>query len=165
MVGSMVIDTLTNGLMTMLWVCLNCPLTIYGKKNGMDLVCRPLNKIDVILGMIWLEFNHVHINYFDKSVLFPEFDASVELFVSAKQVDEFMKEGAEVFMILASMKAESKYAIRELPMVCDFPKVFPDDISDLSLEREVEFSIDLVIDTSPLWTDPYRTYASELSGF
>lgn len=49
MVGSMVVDTPTLGLVTTLWVSLNCSLTIYGKSFGMDLVCLSLNKLDVIL--------------------------------------------------------------------------------------------------------------------
>ncbi|XP_050909607.1 uncharacterized protein LOC127123431 [Lathyrus oleraceus] len=116
MVVSMVIDTTINDLVTTSWVCLNCPLHIYGKSFGMDLVCLPLNKLNVILGMNWFEFNHVHINCFDKLVPFPEFDASDELFVSIKKVDELIKDDAKVFMILTSMKAERKDVIGELPM-------------------------------------------------
>ncbi|XP_050915425.1 uncharacterized protein LOC127130461 [Lathyrus oleraceus] len=99
---------------------------------------------------------------FHKSVSFPEFDASDELFVSAKQVPEFVKDEAVVFMILASMKNESKAMIGELPMVCDFSEVFADDISDLPLKREVEFAIDLVPDTGPMLAAPYRMSTSEL---
>ena len=64
---SMVIDTLANGSVTTLLVCLNCPLTIYGKDFGVDLIYFPLSQLDVILEMNWLEFNHVHINCFDKT--------------------------------------------------------------------------------------------------
>lgn len=71
LIGSMVIDTPSTSLVTTSWVCLNCSLTIYCKSFWMDLVCLPLNQLDVILGMNWLEFNHVHITYFDKSVSFP----------------------------------------------------------------------------------------------
>lgn len=113
--------------------------------------------------MNWLEFNHVHINCFDKSVSFREFDASDELFVSTKQVDEFMENDVKVFMVLAYVKAESKVAIGELPVVFDFPEVFPYDISDLPSEREVKFSIDLVLGTSPISMDPYRISSSELN--
>lgn len=38
MVGSMVIDTPTNGSVTIALVCLSCPFTIYGKNFAMDLV-------------------------------------------------------------------------------------------------------------------------------
>lgn len=43
MSGSMVIDALANGSMTTLLVCLNYPLTIYGRYFGIDLVCFPLS--------------------------------------------------------------------------------------------------------------------------
>lgn len=68
---NLIVDTLALGLVTTSWVCLNCPLMIYGKSFGMDLVCLPLRNLDVILGMNWLEFNHVHINYFNMNVSFP----------------------------------------------------------------------------------------------
>ena len=38
----------------------------------MDLVCLPLEQLDIILGMNWLEFNQVHINCFAKTIIFPE---------------------------------------------------------------------------------------------
>ncbi|XP_050890823.1 uncharacterized protein LOC127096273 [Lathyrus oleraceus] len=76
MVGSMIVDTPTLGPITILWVSLNCPLSIYGKSFGMDL-----------------------------------FDVSDELFVSAKLVDEFVKDEVKVFMILAFTNAKSKTMI------------------------------------------------------
>ncbi|XP_050896791.1 uncharacterized protein LOC127103587 [Lathyrus oleraceus] len=91
-----------------------------------------------------------------------EFDASDELFASAKQVEEFMKNDAEVFVILASMKAERKALIGELPMVCEFPEVFPNYINDLPSEREVEFTIDLVHGTSHVSMAPYKMFVSKL---
>lgn len=94
---------------------------------------------------------------------FSEFDASDELFVSTKQVDEFVKDHVEVFMLLYSMKAENKVVIRELPVVCEFLEVFPDNVSDLSSEREVEFTIDLVLDTSIMSVAPYKMYFLELT--
>lgn len=48
-VGSKIVDTLTLGSITTSWVFLNCPLTIYGKSFGMDLVCLSLKNLDVIL--------------------------------------------------------------------------------------------------------------------
>lgn len=75
-----------------------------------------------------------------------------------------MKDGATMLIILASMKGESKAVIGELPVLCSFAEVFPDDISELSSEREVEFTIELVPGTSLVSMAPYRMYASELSG-
>ena len=64
--------------------------------------------------------------------------------MSAKQVDESVQGGAELFMLLATLDIRKKRTIEELPIVCEFAEVFPEDISDLPPEREVEFSIDLV---------------------
>lgn len=72
---------------------------------------------------------------------FPEFEASDELFVSSKKVEEFMKDD-------------------ELPVMSDFPEVFPDHMNDLPLECEVEFIIDLVPSTSLVSVAPYRMSSS-----
>ena len=74
-----------------------------------------------------------------------------------------MKDEVLVFMMLASIKDESKVVVGELPMVCDFLEVFPDDISDFSPERKVEFAIDLAPGSSHMLMDPYIMFASEFS--
>ena len=50
-----------------------------------------------------------------------------------------------------------------LPVVKEFPEVFPDEIPDVRPEREVEFLIDLVPGTKPVSMAPYRMSASELA--
>lgn len=100
--------------------------------------------------------------FLDKSTLFQEFEANDELCFFAKKVDEFVKYEVEVFMILASTKAESKIVIAEFPLICEFLKVFPYDIIDFPPEFKVEFFIDLVPGTSHVSIDPYGMSASEL---
>ena len=53
--------------------------------------------------------------------------------------------------------------IDRLPLVKEFPEVFPDEIPDVPPEREVEFAIDLVPGTKPVSMAPYRMSASELA--
>ncbi|XP_050890951.1 uncharacterized protein LOC127096424 [Lathyrus oleraceus] len=67
MSGEMVIETPATGSVTTTLVCLNCPLLIFDKDFSIDLICLPLENLDVILGMKWLEFNHVYINCYNKS--------------------------------------------------------------------------------------------------
>ncbi|CAJ2642348.1 unnamed protein product [Trifolium pratense] len=38
---------------------------------------------------------------------------------------------------------EGEVKVEELPIVCEFPDVFPEDVSDVPPKREVEFTIDL----------------------
>lgn len=126
MCGSMVIDTPAMGSVTKSSICLNCPLCIFDRDFGIDLVCLPLVQVDVILGMNCLKFNHVHINYYAKMVMFLEFVGGEDLFVSAKQVNQFVKEVALVLMMLASFDVNGKGVTGNLPIVCNFPDVFPD---------------------------------------
>lgn len=123
--GSMVIYTPGNGPMTTTMVCSNCPLIIYGKDFGVNLICSPFSQLDVILEMIWLESNHVHINYFNKSVLFHELNEEEDLrFIFANQVEELLKYEAQVFAMFASLKVETKIVIVDLSVVCKFSNVF-----------------------------------------
>jgi hypothetical protein len=95
MLGRMVIDTPANGSVTTALACRNCPLTIYGKHFGIDLVCLTLSQIDAIPGMNWLEFNRVYINCFTKTVLFPEHEEERNSrFITTVQMKAATKEGA-----------------------------------------------------------------------
>jgi len=69
---------------------------------------------------------------------------------------------SSVFMMFASLKENSEKGIGDLPVVLEFPEVFPNDISELPPEREVEFAIDLVPGTSHISIVPYRMSGSEL---
>src|SRR3954465_5957451 len=127
--GSMVIDTPASGSVTTSSACLNCPVDIFGREFGMDLVCLPLKELDVILGMNWLEFNRVHINCFTKTVIFPEEVSNGNLEMTARQVNEAIRDGATVFMLFALMNVKEKVVSSELPVVCEFPEVFPEDVN------------------------------------
>ncbi|XP_058741477.1 uncharacterized protein LOC131613856 [Vicia villosa] len=144
--------------------CLNCPLTIFDRDFRVDLICLPLSNLDVILGMNWLEFNRVYIECFRKRFLFltPEEEALAD-WLSTKEMRILLEDEAKMFAVFASLSIENKTSIEEIPVVNEFLEVFPDDITELSPEREVEFSIDLVPGTRPISMAPYMMSASELS--
>ncbi|XP_028196614.1 uncharacterized protein LOC114381538 [Glycine soja] len=160
----LVIETPTSGFVITSNVCLNCPMEISGRTFLIDLICLPLSQIDVILGMDWLSSNHVLLNYFDKTVVFDDSGVSKDImFISANQVMTSLKENAQVYMILCNLEIETKASICDLPVVREFPKVFPKDISSLPPEREKEFSIDLVPGVGPISIAPYRMSPIELA--
>jgi len=120
--------------------------------------------MDVILGMNWLEYNHVHINCFSKSVYFSSAEEESEVeFLSSKQLKQLERDEIVMFSLMASLSVENQAVIDKLQVVCKFPEVFPDEIPDVPPEREVEFSIDLVSGTKPVSMAPYRMSASELA--
>jgi len=162
--GEMVVETPAKGSVTTSLVCLKCSLSMFGRDFEVDLVCLPLSGMDVILGMNWLEYNHVHINCCSKTVYFSsaEEESKAE-FLTTKQLTQLARDGILMFSLIESLYVENQAVIDKLQVVCDFPKVFPDQIPDVPLEREVEFSIDLVPGTKPVSMAPYHMSVSELA--
>ena len=66
-------------------------------------------------------------------------------------------------MVFFSMNVEEVSGVSSIPVVSEFPEVFPDDICELSPEREVEFIIDLVPGANPMSIAPYRMSPVELA--
>ncbi|MCI92651.1 hypothetical protein A2U01_0113948, partial [Trifolium medium] len=56
--------------------------------------------------------------------------------MSGKEVVESLKEHAEMFVMFSSLKLEGGVEMEEVPVVCEFPDVFPEDVSDVPPERE-----------------------------
>lgn len=130
----------------------------------MDLICLPLSELDVILGMNWLESNHVYINFFEKKLLFLTLEEEEYVrYVSTKELKMLLADEAKIFALFASMSDGSKVSLLDIPVICEFPKVFPEDVSELPPEREVEFAIDLIPGTRHISMAPYRMSAAELS--
>jgi len=153
--GEMVVETPAKCSVTTSLVCLGCPVSMFGQDFEIDLVCLPLIGIDVILGMNWLEYNHVHVNCFSKSVYFSstEEESGAEL-LSTKQLKQLERDGMLMFSLMTSLSIENQAVIDKLQVVCDFLEVFPNEIPDVPPEREVEFSIDLVPGMKSMSTTP-----------
>jgi len=81
-----------------------------------------------MLFWVWTGYlpNHVLLNYFDKIVVFDYFGRSKDrMFISANQVVTYLKEDAQVYMILSNLGVETKVSMGGLQVVKEFPKVFP----------------------------------------
>ena len=51
----------------------------------------------------------------------------------------------------------------DIPVVCEFPDVFLDELTDLPPDRDVKFKIELVLGTTPISRRPYRMPPNELA--
>jgi hypothetical protein len=49
-----------------------------------------------------------------------------------------------------------------IPVVCDYPEVFPEDLPGFPPDREIEFQIDLMPEAQPIANAPHRLAPSEL---
>ena len=51
----------------------------------------------------------------------------------------------------------------EVPVVCDFADVFPDELPGLPPQRDLDFAIELEPGTRPISRAPYRLAPSEMA--
>ncbi|GJZ46353.1 hypothetical protein Tco_0593949 [Tanacetum coccineum] len=85
------------------------------------------------------------------------------------EVDSFARSvasGCQVFLAQISAKKEEDKSegkqIKDVPIVRDFPEVFPEDLPGLPSARPVEFQIDLIPGAAPVARAPYRLAPSEI---
>ena len=68
----------------------------------MNLICLPLQELEVILGMDWLFANHILIDFRGKKLLFPDSEEP-ELLTSQGVVKE-LQEGAQCYIIFTHLE-------------------------------------------------------------
>ncbi|GKG15222.1 hypothetical protein Tco_0354822 [Tanacetum coccineum] len=86
--------------------------------------------------------------------------------ISYSKTQEYRLKGCPVFLAhVTTNKVEDKSKkkrLEDVPIVQDFPKVFPEDLSGLPLTRQVEFQIDLIPGAAPVVRAPYRLAPSKM---
>jgi hypothetical protein len=53
--------------------------------------------------------------------------------------------------------------LEDIPVACEFPDVFPEDLPGMPLDRDVEFTIELQPGTAPFSKRPYKMTPKELA--
>jgi hypothetical protein len=106
--------------------------------------------IDVILGMVWLSKHKVLIDCTKKSVKLTtpdgkEMEFVAEPIVAAKGVANRAKVN-QMGVIQGS----------EVPVVNEFPDVFPEELLGMPPDQDIEFVIELNPVTAPIYKTPYR---------
>jgi hypothetical protein len=61
--------------------------------------------------------------------------------------------------MLCALEAKT---IEEVPVVSEYPDVFPKELPSMPPDRDVEFVIDLLLGTGPIAKRPYRMSVDEL---
>ncbi|GJW20286.1 putative reverse transcriptase domain-containing protein [Tanacetum coccineum] len=86
--------------------------------------------------------------------------------ISYSKTQEYMLKGCLVFLAHVTTKEvedkSEKKRLEDVPIVHDFPKVFPEDLPGLPPTRQVEFQIDLIPGAAPVARAPYRLEPSEM---
>ncbi|XP_027941142.1 uncharacterized protein LOC114194939 [Vigna unguiculata] len=128
----------------------------------MNLICLPMEGLDVILEMDWLSSNHIVIDYGRCRVVFPNIEGLN--IISSNQAMKEIEAGPTCFMIVAQTKKKSTTEqIRSILVVDEYTDFFPDEIPKLSPSRDVDFTIDLIPRAGPISMAPYRMAPAELA--
>ncbi|GJX11211.1 putative reverse transcriptase domain-containing protein, partial [Tanacetum coccineum] len=75
---------------------------------------------------------------------------------------KYIERGCHLFLAHVTEKEKSEKRLEDVPVIRDFPEVFPDDLPGLPPPRQVEFKIDLVPGAAPVARAPYRLAPSEM---
>ena len=75
---------------------------------------------------------------------------------------KMLRKGCQGYLAFVVDRRQEGTRLEDIPIVKEFPDVFPDDISGLPPDREVEFTIDLILGTEPISIPPYRMAPAEL---
>ena len=107
-------------------------------------------KLDVILGMNWLTQYHVCINCATREVTLSSQGQTTKFYAHRSIPKKEM-----VFTAVAER-------LDMIPVVSEFPDVFPEELPGMPPDRELEFAIDIVPGIAPLYKKYYRMPSSEL---
>jgi hypothetical protein len=113
--------------------------------------------IYVILGMDWLGKHKVLINCTKKSVKLTT-SGGKELEFIAKPV--VTAKGIANHANLNQLNASQGL---EVPVVNEFPDVFPNELPGMPPDRDIEFVIELKLGTAPIYKTPFRMTTPELA--
>ncbi|GKA46936.1 putative reverse transcriptase domain-containing protein [Tanacetum coccineum] len=114
-----------------------CTLILLNQPFKIDIMPIKLGSFDVVIGTDWLSKYHARIICDEKVVNIP---------IDAQVIEK---------------KSDEK-RLEDIPVVREFPKVFPENIPGLPPVLQVEFQIDLIPGAEPVAQAPYRLAPLEM---
>ncbi|GJX88857.1 reverse transcriptase domain-containing protein [Tanacetum coccineum] len=149
-----------------------CTLILLNQPFEVDLMPIKLGSFDVVIGMDWLSKYHARIICDEKVVHIPINGETLIIrgdqsktrlsLISCIKTERYISRGYQVFIAQVMEKKSDEKRLEDIPVVREFPEVFPKDLPGLSLVRQVEFQIDLMLGEAPVARAPYRLAHSEM---
>nr|GFB40569.1 putative reverse transcriptase domain-containing protein [Tanacetum cinerariifolium] len=158
----------------------SCTLNLLNHPFNIELMPVELGSFDAIIGMDWLAKYQAIIVCAKKIVRIPWGNETLIIhgdgsnwgnatrlsIISCTKTEKYVKKGFLIFLshiITKEVEDKSKEKrLEDIPVVRDFPEVFPEDLPGLPPIRPVEFQIDLVPGAAPVARAPYRLAPSEM---
>jgi hypothetical protein len=108
--------------------------------------------MDVLLGMNWMTQHHVSLDISSRIV----------------EIDSSEYEPTILYLPQQQYLNPCTYAatgikLKDIPIVCEYPDVFPDDLPGMPPDRDIKFIIELQPGTAPISKRSYRMPPNELA--
>jgi hypothetical protein len=111
-----------------------------------------LDSVDIILGTDWISRHQAVID------------------IAARAIEIHSPTCGETTLYLPHQGCTRSYAfalvespVEKIPVVCEYPDVFPDELPGMPPDRDIEFAIELQPETAPISKRPYRMPPAELA--
>ncbi|GKF99158.1 putative reverse transcriptase domain-containing protein, partial [Tanacetum coccineum] len=149
-----------------------CTLNLVNHRFEVDHMPIELGTFDVIIGMDWIVKHDAVIVCGEKVVRIPYGNRMLTVksdkgmsrlkVISCIKARKYIERGCHLFLAHVTEKKSKEKRLEYMPVIRDFPKVFPDDFPGLPPLRQVEFRLDPIPRISPVARAPYRLAPSEM---
>ncbi|WRX15686.1 hypothetical protein QQP08_008173 [Theobroma cacao] len=133
----------------------DCGIRVGEEEFKADLIPLEIRDFDLILGMDWLTAHRAKVECFRKEIVLQNSEGVKVVFAGERRVLpssvisfikalKLVRNGYLAYLahVIDTLKREPK--LKDVPIVNEFLDVFPDELSGLPPDRELEFSIDLL---------------------
>ncbi|KAI3762059.1 hypothetical protein L1987_52482 [Smallanthus sonchifolius] len=139
----------------------DCTLTLSDHDFSINLIPMALGGFDIIVGMDWLTKHHAEVVCFDKYICIPLDSADILnvygekpskglKLMSCTTAQKYLRKKCVAFLAHILERKVKDKNLQDIPVIKDFPEVFPEDLPGLPPIRQVEFRIDLVPGANPV---------------
>ncbi|XP_023765551.1 uncharacterized protein LOC111914038 [Lactuca sativa] len=150
-----------------------CTLNLNNHSFLIDLMTVTIKSFDVIIGMDWLCPHHAEILCEEKVVrlnlpsgealvVYGDKPSSNFQIISCIKAQKYLRKEYHAFVSHVVDKGQGMKDINDIPEVCKFPDVFPEDLPGVPPPRQVEFQIDLIRGATPVAKLPYCLALAEM---
>ena len=112
----------------------------------------PTQKVDIILGMNWMKFHGILLDM-----------SSYVVYVNSPLHGSMTLSLMNHKSMTPIVHHTEGKSLADIPVVCEYPDVFPDALPGMPPDRNVEFTIELQPGTAPISRRPYRMPPNELA--
>jgi hypothetical protein len=133
-------------------ICRDVPIQMGSNLIKTNLILLDLEGMDILLGMDWMTRHQVSLDISSQAVEIdsPDYKATILYLPQREYINSCV-------YTIEGIKLE------DIPIVCEYPDVFPDDLPGMSPDRDIEFIIELQPGTTPISKRPYPMPPNELA--